>query len=87
MLHEVDGIGRQQRGIVWLVSISDGSAIDRLVPGMRGFLGERGRGVLKLMEGLFNVCGHGDVTYALVVVPVNGETAIEVPSTVDGDSI
>ena len=43
--------------------------------------------MLKLMEGLFDVCGHGDVTYALVVVPFNGETAIEVPSTVDGDSI
>ena len=70
-----------------LVRILDGCAIDRLVPGMRGVLGERGRGVLKLAEGLFDVCGHGDVTYALVVVPVNSETAIEGTSPFDIDSI
>ena len=40
-------------GIVGLVRILDGCAIDRLVPGMRGVLGERGRGVLKLVEGLW----------------------------------
>ena len=73
--------------IVGLVSILDGSAIDRLVSGMRGVLGARGRGVLKLVEGLFDVCGHGDVTYALVVVPVDGETAIEGTSPVDGNSV
>ena len=70
-----------------LVSILDGSAIDRLVPGMRGVLGERGRGVLKLVEGLFDVCGNGDVTYALVVVPVDGDTAIEGTISVDGNSV
>ena len=32
--------------------------------------------MLKLVEGLLDVCGHGGVTYALVVVPINGETAI-----------
>ena len=87
MLHEVDGLGRQHGGIVGLVSILDGSAIDRLVPGMRGILGERGRRVLKLVEGLYDVCGHGDVTYALVVVPVNDETEIEGTIPVDGYSI
>ena len=70
-----------------MVRILDGSAIDRLVPGMRGVLGSSGRWVLKLVEGLLDVCGHGDVTYALVVVPVYGETAIEGSSPVDGDSI
>ena len=70
-----------------MFSILDGSAIDRLVPGMRGVLGARRRGVLKLVEGLSDVCVHGDVTYALVVVPVNGETAIEGTIPVDGDSI
>ena len=59
-----------------MVSILDGCAIDRLVPGMRGVLGARGHGVLKLVDGLFDVCGHVDVTYALVVVPVDGKTAI-----------
>ena len=54
---------------------------------MRGVLGARGRGVLKLVEGIFDVCGHGDVTYALVVVPVDGETVIEVTSLVNGNSI
>ena len=87
MLHEVDGPGRQQGGIVGLVSILDGSAIDRLIPGMKGVLGARGRWVLKLAEGLLDVCGHGDVTYDLVVVPVNGETTIEGYSPVNGDSI
>ena len=86
-MYEVDGLGRQQGGIVGLVSILDGCAIDSLVPGMRVVLGERGRRMLKLVEGLFDVYGHGDVTYALVVVPVDGETAIEGTSPVDGDSI
>ena len=43
--------------------------------------------MLKLVEGLFDVCGHGDVIYVLFVVPVNGETAIEGTSPVDEDSI
>ena len=43
--------------------------------------------MLKLVEGFLNVCGHGDVTNPLVVVPINGETAIEGSSPVDGDSI
>ena len=76
MMHEFDGLGRQNGGIVWMVIILDGSAIDRLVPGMRGVLWVRGRWVMKLVESLLDVCGHGDVTYALVVVPVNGDTAI-----------
>ena len=54
---------------------------------MRGVLGAIGHGVLKLVEGLFDVCGHGDVTYAIVVVPVDGETAIEGTSPVDGNSV
>ena len=70
-----------------MVSILDGCAIDRLVPGMRGDLGERGRRVLKLVEGLFDVCWHGNVTYALFVVPVDGETAIEGTSLVDGNIV
>ena len=86
-MHEVDGLGRQQGGIVGLVSILDGSVIDRLVPGMRRVLGKRGRGVLKLVEGISDVCGHGYVTYALVVVPVNVDTVIEGSSLVYGDSI
>ena len=48
-MHEVDKLGRKQGGIVGLVNILDGSTIDRLVPGMRGVLGARGRGVLKLV--------------------------------------
>ena len=43
--------------------------------------------MLKLVEVFLDVCGHGDVTYAIVVVPVNGDTAIEGSSPVDGDSI
>ena len=43
--------------------------------------------MMKLVEGFLDVYGHGDVTYALVLVPVNGETAIEGSSLVDGDSI
>ena len=54
----------------------DGSAIDKLVSGMRGVLGARGLWVLKHVEGLLDVCGRGDVTNDLVVVPVNGETTI-----------
>ena len=34
-----------------------------------------------------DVCGNGDGTNLLVVVPINGETSIEVSSPVDGDSI
>ena len=70
-----------------MVSILDGSTIYRLVPGMRSALGARGRWVLKIVEGLLDVCGNGDVTYALVVVPVNGETKIEGYIPVNGDSI
>ena len=33
--------------------------------------------MLKLVEGLFDVCGHGNVTYLLVVVPVHDETTID----------
>ena len=54
---------------------------------MRGLLGARGLWVLKLVEGLFDVCGNGDVTYALVVAPVDGETAIEGTIPVDGNSV
>ena len=43
--------------------------------------------MLKLVEGFLDVCGNVDVTYALVVVPVNGETSIEGSSTIDGYSI
>ena len=43
--------------------------------------------MLKLVEGLSDVCGNVDVTYALVVVPVNGETAIDEANSVDGDSV
>ena len=43
--------------------------------------------MLKLVEGFLDVCGHGDVTNALVVVPFNGETAIEGSITVDGYGI
>ena len=71
--------------MVGMVSILGGSANYRLVPGMRGVLGKRGRWVLKLVEGFLDVCGHGYVTNALVVVPVNGETTIEgsIPVNVD----
>ena len=54
---------------------------------MRGVLGVRGRKVLKLVDGLFDLCGHGDVTYALVVVPVDGEIAIDGTSPVYGNSV
>ena len=54
---------------------------------MRGVLGARGRRVMKLVEGLFDVCWHGNATYALVVVPVDGETAIEGTSPFDGNSV
>ena len=43
--------------------------------------------MLKLVEGFLDLCGHGDVTNALVVVPINGETAAEGSSPIDGDSI
>ena len=43
--------------------------------------------MLKLVEGLLDVCGNEDVNYALVVVPVKDETTIEGSSSVDGDSI
>ena len=43
--------------------------------------------MLKLVEGLLDVCGHEYVTYALVIVPVNGDTTIEGSSPVYGDSI
>ena len=43
--------------------------------------------MLKLVEGLFDVFGNGDVTYALVIVPVDGDTAIEGTSPVDGNII
>ena len=43
--------------------------------------------MLKLMEGFLDVCGHGYVTNSLVILTVNGETAIEGSSPVNGDSI
>ena len=43
--------------------------------------------MLELVEGLLDVCGHGDVTSTFVIVPIKGETKIEEASTVDGDSI
>ena len=70
-----------------LVSILDGSAIDRLVPGMRGVLEARECWILELVEGFLNVCGHGDVTSTFVIVPIKGETKIEGASPVDGDGI
>ena len=87
MLHEVDGFRRKQGRIVVLVRILDGSAIYRLVPGMRGVLGTRGCWMLELVEGFLNICGHGDVTSTFVLVPIKGETTIEVTSLVDGDII
>ena len=76
MLHEVDGFGRQQWEIVVLFSIFDVSAIDGLVPGMRGVLGARRFWMLELVEGFLDVCGNGDVTSPFVVVPIKGETTI-----------
>ena len=70
-----------------MVRILDGSAIDGLVLGMKGVLGERGRWMLKLVEVFLDVCGHGDITNPLVLVPINGDTAIEVSSPFDGDII
>ena len=43
--------------------------------------------MLKLAEVFLGVCGHGDVTNPLVVVPINGEIAIEGSSSVNGDSM
>ena len=43
--------------------------------------------MLKLVEDFLDVFGHGDVTNIFVVVPINGETAIEGSIPVDGDSI
>ena len=54
---------------------------------MRGVLEARGRGVPKLVEVLFDVCAHGDVTYVLFVVSVDGDTAIEGNSPVDGNNV
>ena len=82
MLHEVDGFGRQQGEIVVLVSILDGSAIDRLVPGMRGVFGARGFWMLELVKGFLDVCGHGDITSPFVVVPIKDETTIDGTSPV-----
>ena len=42
---------------------------------------------MKVVECFLDVCGHGYVTNAFGVVPVNGETAIEGSSPVDGYSI
>ena len=70
-----------------LVSILDGSAINRLVPSMRGVLGARECWMLELVEGFLNVCGHGNVKSTFVVVPIKGETTIEGASPVDEDSI
>ena len=70
-----------------LVRILGGSAIYRLVPGMRGVLGAIGCSMLELVDGFLDVCGHGDFTSPFVVVPVSGETTIEGASSVDGDSI
>ena len=78
---------RQQGVIFGLVSILDGSAIDRFVSGIRGVLGERGRWVLKIVDGFLDLCAHGYVINALVVVPINGETAKEGFSPINGDSI
>ena len=87
MLHEVDGFGRQQGVIVVLVSILDGSAIERLVPGMRGVLGARGCWMLELVRGSLNVYRHGDVKNPFVVVLIKGDTTIEGSIPVDGDII
>ena len=70
-----------------LVSILDGSAIDRLVPGVRDVFGARGCWMMELVEGFLNVCGHGDVTSPFVVVPIKGETTIDGASPVNGDGI
>ena len=70
-----------------LVSILDCSAMDGLVPGMRGILGARGCWMLELVEGFLGVCGHGDVKSPFVVVPIKVDTTIEGASPVDGDSI
>ena len=55
-----------------MMSILDGSAIDRLVSGMRGVLGVRGCCMLELVEGFLDVCGHGYVTRIFFVVPTKG---------------
>ena len=59
-----------------LVSILDRSAIYKFVPDVRGVLGERGCWMLELLEGVLDVCGHGDVTSPFVVVPIKYETTI-----------
>ena len=58
-----------------LISILDRSSIDRFGPGVRGVLGARACWMLELVEVLLYLCGHGDVTSPLVVVPINDETA------------
>ena len=73
--------------MVRLVSTLDGSTIDGLVPGMRGFLGARGRCRMRLVAGFLDICEYGYVTSPLFVVPINGETAIEGSCPVDGYSI
>ena len=52
-----------------------------------GHLGEGGCWILELVEGLLDVCGHGDVTSYFVVVTIKGDTTIEGSSPVDGDII
>ena len=51
MLHKVGGFGRHKGRIIVLVGILDGSAIDGLVPGMRGVLGTGGCWMPELVEG------------------------------------
>ena len=87
LIHEVGGFGRQKELILVLVGILDGSAIDGLVPGMRGVLGEGGGWILGLLEGFLGVCGHGYVTSPFFLVTIKGETTIKGASPVDRDSI
>ena len=62
--------------MVVIVGILDGSAICRLVPGVRGVLGAGGFWMLELVEGFLDVVGHGDVTNPFVVVTIKGGTTI-----------
>ena len=56
-------------------------------PGVWGVLWAFGRRILEFVQGCLDIFWHGDVAGAYSIVPVNGESAEEGTSPVDGDGV
>ena len=77
----------QRRGGVVRFGILDGRAIGGRYPGVRRVLKACGGDMKKRCERSFDVPGHGYIDGAKVVIPLEGETAVQRTGPVDSDRV